>query len=192
MMLDEKTTSWTFHIYMIIFLLSPKFRIRFAIQFNRAGRSIMPEIRQTFITHGAKIVSAERDPFYPRHSLYQNFLALQRHSNKLIRGTVFWCYLNTKNVDLALMTTSSRANVKTLYVEVFKHFVSLLRGVYSSRKFLRDRFSTPAPVPRAAVSPCRVLDPAWRTSAPHRSSSVTALKDTAITILISTASGWLL
>lgn len=43
----------------------------------------MSEIRQTFIIHRAKIVSAERDPFYPRHSLYQNFSALQRHSNKL-------------------------------------------------------------------------------------------------------------
>lgn len=152
----------------------------------------MSEIRQTFIIHGAKIVSAERDPFYPRHSLYQNFPALQRHSNKLIRGTVFWFYLNTENVDLALMTTSSHANVKTLNVEMFKRFVSLLWGVYSSSKFLRNRFSTPAPVPRVAASLCRVLDPAWRTSAPHHSSSVTALKDTAITILISTASGWLL
>lgn len=89
--------------------------------------------------------------------------------------------------------TLNHANIKTLTnVEMFKRFVSLLRGVYSSSKYLRDRFSTPAPVPRAVASPCRVLVPVWRTSAPHRSSSVTALKDTAITILISTASGWLL
>lgn len=88
-------------------------------------------------------------------------------------------------MDLAPYDFETRSNVKT-------RSLSLLKGDYLSRKFLRDRFSTPAPVPRAAASPCRAPDPAWRTSAPHRSSNVTALKDTAITILISTASGWLL